>query len=82
MSSSVEVEVRPDYDGEDRKISLDMTLELDICIWKVLPESDRFFPHCIPHRQVLRSVVSSLLTILTGVLLSGHNIAKTVLFLR
>ena len=32
--ASVEVEVRPDYDGEDRKISLDMTLELDICIWK------------------------------------------------
>ncbi|MFR3192103.1 MAG: hypothetical protein ACLTOM_11855 [Roseburia sp.] len=33
-TASVEVEVRPDYDGEDRKISLDMTLELDICIWK------------------------------------------------
>ena len=32
--ASMEVEVRPDYDGEDRKISLDMTLELDICIWK------------------------------------------------
>lgn len=30
---NVELEIKPDYDGEDRKISLDMTLELDICIW-------------------------------------------------
>lgn len=30
---NVELEVKADYDGEDRNISLDMTLELDICIW-------------------------------------------------
>lgn len=33
IPANVELEVKPDYDGEDRTISLDMTLELDICIW-------------------------------------------------
>lgn len=31
--TGTELEVKPDYDGEDRNISLDMVLELDICIW-------------------------------------------------
>ncbi|MGN0342575.1 MAG: SPOCS domain-containing protein [Roseburia sp.] len=31
---NTELEVQADYDGEDRVLSLDMTLELDICIWR------------------------------------------------
>lgn len=29
-----ELEVKPDYDGEDRLLSLDMMLDLNICIWQ------------------------------------------------
>lgn len=31
---SIEIEAKPDYDGELRTLSLDMVLDLDICIWK------------------------------------------------
>ncbi|MDE7436108.1 MAG: DUF3794 domain-containing protein [Lachnospiraceae bacterium] len=34
VPANVELEVKPDLDGEDRSISLDMTLDLDICIWE------------------------------------------------
>lgn len=32
--ANVELEVKPDLDGEDRNVSLDLSLELDICIWE------------------------------------------------
>lgn len=30
---SVEIEVKPDYDGEQRILTLDLALDLDICLW-------------------------------------------------
>ncbi len=30
---SVEIDVKPDYDGEQRILNLDMVLDLDICLW-------------------------------------------------
>ncbi len=31
---SVDMEVKPDYDGEQRVLNLDMVLDLDICLWR------------------------------------------------
>lgn len=31
---TIELEVKPDYDGEMRTLNLDMVLDLDICLWK------------------------------------------------
>ena len=31
---NVEIEAKPDYDGEERMLNLDMTLDLYICLWK------------------------------------------------
>ena len=31
---TVELEVKPDFDGEMRTLNLDMVLDLDICLWK------------------------------------------------
>lgn len=31
---SLELEAKPDYDGEQRMMTLDMVLDLDICLWK------------------------------------------------
>lgn len=31
---SIEIEAKPDYDGEMRMLNLDMVLDLDICLWQ------------------------------------------------